>query len=87
MSLQRKRRAVLQGLRESVPSGRLAVAFSGGVDSTLLLALAVEALGPARVQAFTAQSASLAVEELESCRTLAASIGAMSHWSCIASRP
>jgi pyridinium-3,5-biscarboxylic acid mononucleotide sulfurtransferase len=36
--------------------GRLAVAYSGGVDSSLLLAAAVDALGADRVAAFTALS-------------------------------
>lgn len=52
---------------------RALVAFSGGVDSAYLLAVAQEALG-ARVQAVTARSPSLPAAELESaadfCRRL-----------------
>lgn len=62
-------------LRRSVGAQeRLAVAFSGGVDSTLLLALAREALGE-RVLAVTADSPSLARAEREACRRQAAALG------------
>lgn len=76
-SLDDKRRDVLQALRAALPggAGRLGVAFSGGVDSTLLLALACEALGPDRVVAVTARSDSLAGAELEACRRIAAHLG------------
>lgn len=50
------------------------VAFSGGVDSTLLLRLAHEALGD-RCVAVTAVSASLPRRELDEARRLAAAIG------------
>jgi len=43
--------------------GRLGVAFSGGVDSSTLLALAVRALGPDRVIALLGVSPSLADDE------------------------
>jgi uncharacterized protein len=49
--------------------GPLVVAFSGGVDSALLAVAAVEALGPDRVLAVTADSASLGSGELNHCRT------------------
>ncbi len=70
--LESKRQAVAGALRRAAGDGRLAVAFSGGVDSTLLLALACQALGPARVVAITARSESLAGDELALCRRTAA---------------
>jgi len=51
------------------------VAFSGGVDSTLVLALARDELGP-RAVALTAVSASLPREEREAARDLARRLGA-----------
>lgn len=56
--------------------GRLGVAFSGGVDSGLLLALAVRALGADRVLAVIGVSPSLARDELHGARDVAAAIGA-----------
>jgi len=52
------------------------VAFSGGVDSTVLLKVAVLALGPDRVLAVTARSPSLPAAELEAIPRLVAEIGA-----------
>ncbi|WP_155893079.1 ATP-dependent sacrificial sulfur transferase LarE [Intrasporangium chromatireducens] len=63
-------------LADSVPAGRLGVAFSGGVDSGLLLALAVRHLGAARVVAVIGVSPSLAADELTAARAVAAAIGA-----------
>ncbi|HEV8266897.1 MAG TPA: ATP-dependent sacrificial sulfur transferase LarE [Thermoanaerobaculia bacterium] len=54
----------------------LAVAFSGGLDSAVLLDAAIEALGADRVVAFTAVSPSLAAFELETARSVARELGA-----------
>ena len=51
------------------------MAFSGGVDSSLVLAAAVRALGADRVVAFTAVSATYLPEELDAARDLAAGLG------------
>lgn len=54
---------------------RVAVAFSGGVDSTFVLKLAVDTLGPENVLAVTGRSPSVAAAELEDARSLAEAIG------------
>ena len=54
---------------------RVAVAFSGGVDSTFLVALAAEAMGPENVLAVMGLSPSFARGEREPARRLAASLG------------
>jgi pyridinium-3,5-biscarboxylic acid mononucleotide sulfurtransferase len=54
-----------------VDLGRVVVAFSGGADSSFLAWVARDTLGPRRVVAATAVSASLAADELEECRALA----------------
>jgi uncharacterized protein len=54
--------------------GRLAVAFSGGIDSTVVAQAAHEALGEAAI-AVTAVSDSLATGELEEAQDLARRIG------------
>jgi uncharacterized protein len=56
--------------------GRLGVAFSGGVDSATLLALAVRAVGPDRVVAVLGVSPSLAADERSAAHEVAAFIGA-----------
>jgi uncharacterized protein len=56
-------------------TGRLGVALSGGVDSSVLLALAVRALGPERVLAVLGVSPSLAAEERFAAHRVAAFVG------------
>jgi uncharacterized protein len=58
--------------------GFVRVAFSGGVDSSLVLAAATRALGPASVEAVTAVSESLPSGMLTAARQLAAALG-VSH--------
>jgi pyridinium-3,5-biscarboxylic acid mononucleotide sulfurtransferase len=55
--------------------GPLAVAYSGGADSALVLAAAARALGPDWVLAITAVSESLAAAELAPARALAQRLG------------
>lgn len=50
-------------------SGRAAVAFSGGADSSLLLRLALDVLGPDQVLALTVSSCLLPARELERVRS------------------
>jgi len=54
---------------------RLGVAFSGGVDSSLLLALAARALGTHRVLALLGVSPSLAAEERTAAHDVARGLG------------
>jgi uncharacterized protein len=61
--------------RELAAAGGVMVAFSGGADSTLLLAAAVRALGE-RAVAATGVSPSLPERELAEARVLAAELGA-----------
>ena len=55
--------------------GSVVVAFSGGADSAFLLAAAVRALGPERVVAATAVSASLPATELDGAAAFARGLG------------
>jgi uncharacterized protein len=55
--------------------GRLGVAFSGGVDSSVLLALAARALGPDRIVAILGISPSLAADERSAAHEVARFIG------------
>ncbi len=55
---------------------RVIVAFSAGVDSTFLLKVAIDTLGPQNVLAATAQSDSLSRSEFEEARRLADQFGA-----------
>jgi len=54
---------------------RLGVAFSGGVDSSVLLALAARALGPTRTLAILGVSPSLASDERTAAHQVSAAIG------------
>lgn len=64
------------GMRDVLTGvGRLGVAFSGGVDSSVLLALAVRALGAERVVAILGVSPSLAADERTAAHEVAAVIG------------
>jgi uncharacterized protein len=65
--LGEKRDRVVERLRSL---GSVLVAYSGGVDSALLLALAVDALGQ-RAVAFTALSPAVPADELEGARAVA----------------
>ena len=71
-TLEEKHRKLIELLKEM--SG-LAVAYSGGVDSTLLLRVAADVLGRDRVLAVTATSDLYPQRELEEARRLAADIG------------
>jgi pyridinium-3,5-biscarboxylic acid mononucleotide sulfurtransferase len=69
-------RPKLEAMRAAIRAhGTALVAFSGGVDSTFVLKIAVEELGE-RALAITALSASVAPEEEEEARELAQRLGA-----------
>jgi len=62
-------------VRVLAPLGPAAVAFSGGVDSGVVLAAAAAVLGPANVIAVTAASETYLPEELAAARALAQRLG------------
>jgi pyridinium-3,5-biscarboxylic acid mononucleotide sulfurtransferase len=66
-----QRKALIETLRSY---GRAAVAYSGGIDSTVVAQAAYEALGDAAI-AVTAVSESLAAGELEEAQKIAQKIG------------
>src|SRR2546429_9231145 len=67
----------LDRAREIVRSlGSVLVAYSGGVDSTLLLRLAIDELGADRAIAVLASSPAYPEEEQEEARALARELGA-----------
>lgn len=70
-------RPVLAGLERRIRGygERVVVAFSGGVDSSVVLALAARTLSPPAVTAVTALSASLPAGELDAAARVAADLG------------
>jgi len=93
--MTREDREAMQRLRDIIRGyGPAAVAFSGGVDSTFLLAVAHEVSGP-RVMAITAVSPLYIAEEIEFARQFAAAQeikhvlvpGADLSSSCFAANP
>jgi len=69
--------AKISRLHDSIARlGSVAVAFSGGTDSTLLLAYSLQVLGPKCVLAVTADSPTLPRSELAEAKALARELGA-----------
>lgn len=73
MTLTQKRNSLETHLKDLQS---VVVAFSGGVDSALVLAMALETLGKENTLAVTAQSESLAERELQAAKKLAQSLEA-----------
>lgn len=59
---------------------KAAVAFSGGVDSTLLLKVATDTIGPDKVLAMTATSPIFPAFEIDQCRLLTQQLGVIHHF-------
>lgn len=72
-SIDAKLESLLSRIRDY---GSAVVAFSGGIDSALVLKAGLLALGPAKTLAVTSRSASVAERELEDAVRVAAEIGA-----------
>ena len=72
MSAAEKELALIAWMRER---GRIAIGFSGGVDSAYLAVVAVEAVGAGNTLAIIGRSASLAGREEDHAVTVATSIG------------
>jgi uncharacterized protein len=67
---------LLESLLEAIrPLGSLAVGFSGGVDSTVVVAAAALALGRDNILAVTSSSPTMPARELEEAVRLAAALG------------
>ncbi len=66
--------AQLQGILRDI--GRVAIGFSGGVDSTLLLRVALDTLGGENVLALIGDSDSYPTRELQEAKALAEEMGA-----------
>ncbi len=77
IQLDRHDQGALERARSLVRSlGSVLVAYSGGVDSTLLLRLAMDELGPERAVAALASSPAYPEAEQEAARALAGHLGA-----------
>lgn len=74
LSTLEARRIALHDLLRPMQS--VAVAFSAGADSTLMLKIALDVLGPESVVAVTGRSASLAGGELDAAIRIAGALGA-----------
>ena len=76
MTAAEKERALIAWFRER---GRVAIGFSGGVDSSYLGAVAVDAIGAGNTLAIIGRSASLAGREEDHAATVARQIGIPIH--------